>query len=332
MSAESVRFLAYSFLFLFLLSEFSNVFVLRASWALDVHLHNVLVIAHYIEDLTWVLNFASKNSLNWNIIIYSKQPKFAFATLSTLSSSSNLVIKAETENWGDEALPYLHYIVSNYEDLPPLLVFVHGEPFAHTPFLLDYVACLNPSFSGYFPLGSLHVEMSSPFGDQWLSPPFDEFFATELIAQNLTQFIPLKRPHFSNFYASAQFVVSRSAIQRRPLKYWKALLTTAENVRNAWPLWSLAATGREGKASAFWLEFTWHEHFTHQRGEKWIENNIAILGNEGNSSLPILRSCSEQAQHSQFSSMLRSKTIERNIGSGTIRRCKSGNLLDNSLC
>ena len=60
-------------------------------------------------------------------------------------------------DYGAEASGYIRYIVENYENLPDITVFVHGNPFGHNEDILNWINCINPNFHGYFSINTLFV-------------------------------------------------------------------------------------------------------------------------------------------------------------------------------
>lgn len=75
------------------------------------------IIARYLEDLTWLRSLPQSE-----LIIYNKGP--------TLATYNNVI---DLPNVGRESHTYLTYIVSNYSNLPNIMIFAQGRINDHTP-------------------------------------------------------------------------------------------------------------------------------------------------------------------------------------------------------
>lgn len=78
-----------------------------------------IVVARYNEDLEWTKHFK-------NVIIYNKG-----------NDLSSEYIDIKLENVGREAHSYYKYICDNYDNLPEYIVFLQGNPFDHSPNLIQ---------------------------------------------------------------------------------------------------------------------------------------------------------------------------------------------------
>ena len=196
---------------------------------------------------------------------------------------SLIIVSREAENWGAEAVPYLHFIVDHYHSLPPHTAFVHGNPTAHTPFLGDMLACLNHRFDGYFALGETFVSRRRIQEDGLYEryDPLYRGFEDRLAAIGLANMAP-QRVEILDFYASVQFIVSCAAIQQRPLAYWQTLLETVTGVRDVWN-----RNEKAWKNSAYWLEVLWHEIFSNMQQGVWRSANMTC-GIETSTTIPLL--------------------------------------------
>lgn len=72
---------------------------------------NILIVARYNEDITWL------DKINFDHIVYNKG-----------EINSNYI---NLPNIGREADTYINYIISNYDNLPEIIVFCQGNPFDH---------------------------------------------------------------------------------------------------------------------------------------------------------------------------------------------------------
>ncbi len=286
-----------------------------------------IVVAQFREDLRWALPFARAG---WRVVAQSKDAAAAGAFLAA-AAAANLSDAVEAriddaENWGDEAVAYLRFLSSLTDDggasTPPLAVFLHGEPFAHSPYLDSMLACANADFVGYFGLSGLFIEANAvgpPQPERAYWRLFRERILAECRARGLA---PLDMPPLLrvDFAANAQFLVSAAAVRRRPRAFWQALLHVALSVRNF-----SAASGGPGdvdhqpprKVAAFFFELVWHELFGAPRLLPWPEAGD-VCGERG-SAAPLLRECCELPAHAALVDVLRSprrsQTVQRSTWS-----------------
>ena len=80
-----------------------------------------IVVARYNEDVRWTLNYK-------NIIIYNKG-------LSLGKGYKQL----NTINVGREGHTYYKYIFDNYDKLPEYIIFLQGNPFDHSPDIVNKI-------------------------------------------------------------------------------------------------------------------------------------------------------------------------------------------------
>ena len=114
-----------------------------------------------------------------------------------------------------------------------------------------------------------------------------------------------------NVFASAQFIVSRGAIRRRPLAFWQALLRTLLGVREELDPDSQMSPRR--KQGAFWLEVMWSGLFRGNFSEAW-RGYDKTCGPEGGSAAPLLAVCCESVEHEAYRGMLESAVVDRHVG------------------
>ena len=76
---------------------------------------NDIVIARYKENISWIDEYYEKYKLN--VIIYNK---------GNLIYKPEIYKNIELINYGRESHTYLKYIIDNYDNLPPLVVFTQG--------------------------------------------------------------------------------------------------------------------------------------------------------------------------------------------------------------
>ena len=168
-----------------------------------------LVVARYLEDLSWLNNIP---------------PQIA-ARVTDKSPSGNL------PNVGREAHTYLHHIVENYDALPDLTIFAQGKPFDH-------------AFDFHKTLRALTAATADESGDvaafRWLGHIIDtddengaRLFATwsknngdERLDMNgfHRALFGTDGPQTYTFVLGAQFIASRELIRSRSLDFWRNAL------------------------------------------------------------------------------------------------------------
>ena len=109
-----------------------------------------LVVARHTEDLRWLRRVPD----SWRITVYDKGGGTEGAE--------------PLPNVGREAHSYLHHLVTRYDDLADLTVFVQGKPFDHVPdlhTLLRKLADGSESVAGFRWLGFL-IDWDDPDGSR----------------------------------------------------------------------------------------------------------------------------------------------------------------------
>lgn len=86
-----------------------------------------LVVAKYKEDVSWLAN------VNIPAVVYDKCPEVR----PEIDLPNVLFIETPNVRNGREAHSYLTHISSNYDNLADVTFFVQGDPFEHSPRLLD---------------------------------------------------------------------------------------------------------------------------------------------------------------------------------------------------
>ena len=286
---------------------------------------NMIVVSHFDEDLSWLFEFveapddAASGSRAWSATVYARKEDAASSLEREVAERglaqdtkqpglAHIRVVREAMNWGDEALPYLRYITSQYDALPPLVLFVHGAPHVHSPFLSHMIECVNPQFDGYYAVGNPFMNECRPSPDPYSL--YNAQFNANLAAAGLPDQEPAELRNIS-YYGAAQFIVSQSTIRRHPLAYWKALLATVVETP-AMPPEALGGE-RAGKVPAYWLEVIWHALFTGRNGERWRTYN-ETCGSETNAAAPLMQACCEKDAHMELYIMLHSEIVRRVVG------------------
>jgi hypothetical protein len=215
------------------------------------------VVSAYDEDLEWIFGIAA---VGWEATVYHKHPLRAAAFRDAVERRGAAGIQVlDLENWGDEALPYLRFIVDNFEALPRATAFLHGSAEKHAPFLLDMLRCLDPEWTrlartsnfdgtahGYFSLNNQYVpgrDMSHP-----LFLPATKFINEALEARGVA--MRIREPGVLSFYCCAQFLATPLAFLRLGKPFWEVMRDAA--------LLHLP-NGGVRKSTAVYFEHIWHE-------------------------------------------------------------------------
>lgn len=186
-----------------------------------------VIIAHYNEDLYWTKN-----------LIYPY----------TVISKHNLA-KDVAPNKGNEASSYLQYIITNYENLPDICIFVHGHrnDWHHKQNIDEKINCLDFCYN-YYNINELCLNQLDSLNNAPVSLDalnryinlFNDILNKTIIVENL------------KYRASAQFYVKKNNIlinsKETYIKLYMFLMTT--DVVSFW-------SGR-------FFEYLWHFIFTHE--------------------------------------------------------------------
>jgi hypothetical protein len=109
------------------------------------------------------------------------------------------------------------------------------------------------------------------------------------------------------YYAAAQFLVSRVAVQRRPPAVWRALLATIYGERGPFAGSEFpgenAYSGNARKAGAYWLEQVWHELLGEPLIAPWRDYSD-VCGSAANISAPLVETCCALEDHARFHAAL----------------------------
>jgi len=168
-----------------------------------------IIIARYTENVEWSKQFE-------NVVICNKGEK--------LEDGYNEIIYPD--NVGRESHTYYKYICDNYDNLDDYLIFLQGNPFDHSP---NVINTLNNYINKY-----KNKDLNLNF----------EFISEDIINCNLAKcdnnyILPLQEVYeklFNEkklelqfvFGAGAQFIVSREAILKRPKSFYEKIVKMNE--------------------------------------------------------------------------------------------------------
>ena len=182
-----------------------------------------VVVAKYKEDTAWT------NGLKHPYIIYDK-------------SNDPLYYSVRLPNIGREAHTFLYHIVTNYNKLADVTVFLQGKPDDHVTF--DITECISKinALTGKEELSSFFKELQHDldfehyrfidrtkiFNDSILIKSNDYIYFSYLPTPYL---IALGKLCVPSFAAGAQYIVPKRNILARPLEFWKKLLEFSKTTR-----------------------------------------------------------------------------------------------------
>lgn len=162
-----------------------------------------IIISRYSEDIEWSNQFS-------NVVIINK------------GIPCNISNEIVMPNFDREGHTYYQYIYDNYDDLPDHLIFLQGNPFDHSPNVIDllnhYISHINNNVDSntmkYISQQFHNVNPVKP--DKWIPTlPIKEIY-TKLFGSAIDI--------DSLFGAGAQFMVSRELILRRPKDFYKNIV------------------------------------------------------------------------------------------------------------
>ncbi len=116
-----------------------------SKFAVEIN-HNgrvLMVVARYNENVDWCQH------LEIPFIIYNKGK----------NDLPNGFPVVNLPNIGREGHTYLHYLTTNYHNLPTRIIFTQGDPFVHSPTFLNDVA----KYDAHLPVQPLSIRYLPPF-------------------------------------------------------------------------------------------------------------------------------------------------------------------------
>ena len=90
---------------------------------------NIIIIARYVENVSWVLKLLQNAWIN-RVLIVNKGPP--------LDLKHVKIQIVDAHNVGREGETYLSYIINNYTNLPKHIFFCQGNPFVHSATFLNF--------------------------------------------------------------------------------------------------------------------------------------------------------------------------------------------------
>lgn len=155
-----------------------------------------IIIARYNEPIEWV------KDLDCDYFIYNKGPEI----ISDHIENSKVM---SLPNVGRETDTYLLYITENYHNLPDLVGFLQGDPFAHNRECLNIINRTVDTDS-----------IVSLSGETWCDTNGAEGYPGLPIVKIQKEIIPELDLERFDFIAGAQFILPKELILNKPHEWW----------------------------------------------------------------------------------------------------------------
>ena len=177
-----------------------------------------IVVARYNEDIAWLNNEMT------NCIIYNKGNKL------------NIQNEILLENVGRESETYLHYIVTNYDNLPDVVVFTQARISDHKG-VDDINLLINIKNEALNNVKSQNFLIHNDFGnniyfDKEWNLRHDGYFLKDNYKNNIPitflewfkSNININYPNPIYMYVNSIFAVKKECIINKPIEYYKRLI------------------------------------------------------------------------------------------------------------
>ena len=173
-----------------------------------------IVVARYNEDVSWISSYIQ---YDYHIKIYNKGQTKVELEDNECVSIYNL------PNIGREAHTYLHYIITNYNNLPDRVVFTQANPFDHcnaqTLLHVIYLSTDGMSLNAV-PVG--HMKKTDKICNYNGHELIDSGYTLGEVYDNIFE-IPFPEEGYK-IYFGAIFSVSSELIRKYPLSFYEKLL------------------------------------------------------------------------------------------------------------
>ncbi|MEM6821420.1 MAG: DUF3431 domain-containing protein [Verrucomicrobiota bacterium] len=182
-----------------------------------------LVISHFAEDLNWLKRVPKE----FRCFVYHKGES------NTIPEIRNTVFQSRIENVGREAHTYIHHIVTQYDDLSDITVFLQGHPFDHChdlhARLRELATKTNISNDGFTWLGFI-IDTDDAMGRRLFVPWSKNVNQRELdINQRYRKIFQTEGQDDYRFFPGGQFIVSSDLIRSKEMAFYKRMLSIAED-------------------------------------------------------------------------------------------------------
>lgn len=174
------------------------------------------VVTRYKEDLSWI------NKYTDNYIVYNKgEPIYG---------DSRII---NTENWGYNERDIPKYIYENYEDLPDLIAFLQGDPYAQCPKDAFDALIYNTSFTRLEKKYYDKPDRDSTTG-YYIEPNYNRYFGADTsgtvddyMISYFSDYTHLDTLHFT---PGAQYIVEKEQALKYPKMFWFKLMNDKLNM------------------------------------------------------------------------------------------------------
>jgi hypothetical protein len=130
----------------------TDLFMKDSTWIFinNIILNNDFIISRYNEDVRWT------RFLQGNIIIYNKGKNNI-----NINIERNNIKIINIYNIGREGHTYLYHIINNYDNLKDKTIFLQGNPFDHSPNILELL-CMVDNFTDVQSLSVYYIKNIIP--------------------------------------------------------------------------------------------------------------------------------------------------------------------------
>jgi hypothetical protein len=167
-----------------------------------------IVLARYSEQMKWLKYIPKKENRNYSIYLSNSGEE---------TQALQVDREVFVENIGREAGHYLQYIISNYENLSDVIVFLQAEPWWHFAQNIESPMELfwgNPRFD--FPVCYIGQRYNE------LGLPIDKHSTKEAIFKSAWKDDEI--PKSIKMAIGAQFYVKKEIILKRPVSHYQTIL------------------------------------------------------------------------------------------------------------
>lgn len=179
-----------------------------------------IVVARFNENINWL------NSEMKNCIIYNKGNKL------------NIENEVILENLGRESDSYLHYIISNYDNLPDTVVFTQARIYDHIPRGINdinFIIKMKEEAQQYTRsqnYGTHYEGGRDPnLGQRWNLKNGNYFLSNNYKNNTPIIFVDWFKTHINTnypnpflYYSCGLFAVNKELILSHPIEYYKELI------------------------------------------------------------------------------------------------------------
>jgi hypothetical protein len=167
-----------------------------------------IILARYSEQMKWLKYIPKKDNRSYSIYLSNSGEETQLPQVDK---------EVFVENIGREAGHYLQYIISNYDNLPDVAVFLQAEPWWHFAQNIEDIMEVfwgNPRFS--HPICYIGQNYNE------LGLPIEKFSVKETVFKSAWGDSPI--PKSIRMAIGAQFYVKKEIILKRPISHYQSIL------------------------------------------------------------------------------------------------------------